>query len=78
MKLLKSYLEFIAEQDFNLIRDAGYDLKGIPDHCVLDKLLRYEGAIQRELSRACDRLERLQRHRNGEPVPPPLRLHLNR
>ena len=35
---------------------------------------RYETALQNHLDRALTRLERLQRRRAGEPVPPPLRL----
>jgi len=41
----------------------------IPNREVLDKILRYETTIERNLTRAFDRLERLQKHRRGEPVP---------
>jgi len=50
----------------------------IPSSKALDKLLRYETAIERNLNRAQDRLERLQRRRSGKPVPPPLNLKLTR
>jgi hypothetical protein len=51
----------------------------IPSGEALDKLLRYETAIERSLNRAQDRLERLQRRRrSGEAVPPPLNLKLTR
>jgi hypothetical protein len=35
-----------------------------------DNLLRYESLLYRELYRAMDQLERLQRQRKGENVPP--------
>ena len=42
----------------------------------LDKILRYETTIERSLTRAYERLERLQRRRLGEFVLPPLRIDL--
>lgn len=48
----------------------------IPNGDALDKILRYETTIERQLTRSVDRLERLQRRRQGEIVPPPLRVHL--
>ena len=54
------------------------DLHAIPHSDALDNILRYEAAIERELARACERLERLQRRRAGEPVPMPLRVRLSR
>jgi len=44
----------------------------------LDKILRYDSAIDRNLGRAYDRLERLQRRRKGEPVPLPVSVRLTR
>ena len=52
--------------------------QAIPNSDVVDKILRYETTIERSLHRAQDRLERLQRRRRGEPVPPPLSVHLSR
>ncbi len=43
----------------------------LPSAAVLDKILRYEGALDRQLYRAMNQLERLQRRREGEDVPPP-------
>jgi tetrahydromethanopterin S-methyltransferase subunit B len=48
----------------------------IPQRENLDRILRYETSIERNLSRSTDRLERLQRRRKGEPVPPPVRVRL--
>lgn len=48
----------------------------LPKDGTLDKILRYEAAIERNLGRALDRLERLQRRRKGEPVLPPVSMRL--
>jgi hypothetical protein len=50
----------------------------VPNREALDKILRYEAAIDRSLSRAVDRLEHLQRCRRGEAVLPPVRVRLTR
>jgi CRISPR/Cas system-associated endonuclease Cas1 len=44
----------------------------LPSEATLDKILRYETALERQLFRAMNQLERLQRRRLGEVVPPPL------
>lgn len=46
--------------------------RSLPDAAATDKILRYEIAIERQLYRAMNQLERLQRQRSGENVPPPL------
>jgi hypothetical protein len=38
----------------------------IPNSDALDKVLRYETTIERQLGRSVDRLERLQRRREGK------------
>ena len=45
---------------------------------TIDKLQRYEAHLWRILSRSMSELERLQRMRLGEAVPPPLKLELSR
>ena len=40
----------------------------------MDTLLRYETANERQLNRAIDQLERLQRQRAGDYVPPPVKV----
>jgi CRISPR/Cas system-associated endonuclease Cas1 len=50
----------------------------LPSPAVLDKILRYEGALERQLYRAMNQLERLQRRREGEDVPPPVTMQLSR
>ncbi len=50
----------------------------LPPADATDKLLRYETHRDRQLYRAMDQLERLQRQRRGENVPPPLNINLGR
>jgi hypothetical protein len=50
----------------------------LPEVDTTDKLLRYEAHLERQLYRAMDQLERLQRQRRGENVPPPLNINLGR
>ena len=52
-------------------------LGSIPDKDELDRLLRYEGAIERQLYKAINQLERQQRLRNGDNVPAPLALDVD-
>lgn len=50
----------------------------LPSAPVLEKILRYESALERQLYRAMNQLERLQRRREGEDVPPPVTMQLAR
>jgi len=59
-----------------LASDNEYDRHAIPNAEVMDKILRYEAAIERSLDRAIARLERLQRRRKGESVLPPVSVRL--
>jgi hypothetical protein len=52
------------------------ELTLIPSSDEVNKITRYASAVDRELHRSLDLLERLQRRRKGEPVPPPLSVHL--
>jgi hypothetical protein len=52
-------------------------LGSIPKKDELDRLLRYEGAIERQFYRAMNQLERLQRLRSGDKVPAPVELDVN-
>jgi hypothetical protein len=78
MKRAKKSIEYQAEQKFESMMNLVFDRAAIPNRDGLDKLLRYEAAIERDLSRALDRLERLQRRRKGEPVPPPVSVRSTR
>lgn len=46
--------------------------RNVPDGPGLDRLLRYEAHLSREFDRTLAQLERLQRMRLGQPVPPKL------
>ncbi|MGA2221813.1 MAG: hypothetical protein ABSH21_08565 [Verrucomicrobiia bacterium] len=48
----------------------------LPSSDVLDKIMRYETTLERQLYRAMNQLERLQRRRNGEVVPPPITMEV--
>ncbi len=62
----------------DLARDAEARSFSLPPAEATDKLLRYEAHLDRQLYRAMDELERLQRRRRGENVPPPLNINLGR
>ena len=49
----------------------------LPSEAALDKILRYETALDRQLFRAMNQLERLQRRRQGEHVPAPLAVDIS-
>jgi len=52
-------------------------LGNIPSKNELDRLLRYEGAIERQLYKALNQLERIQRLRAGDNVPAPVEVNLD-
>ena len=58
--------------------DAEARAGSLPPEDAADKLLRYEAHLDRQLYRAMDQLERLQRQRRGENVPPPLNINLGK
>jgi len=49
----------------------------LPSIEVLDKIMRYETMLERKRDRAMIQLERLQRRRLGEAVPPPLTMEVS-
>ena len=51
--------------------------RSIPEGPQLDRLLRYEAAISREIDRTLNQLERHQRTRLGQHVPAPINLNVN-
>ncbi|MFX0200978.1 MAG: hypothetical protein ACFFCW_33075 [Candidatus Hodarchaeota archaeon] len=52
-------------------------LGNIPSKAELDRLLRYEGSIERQLYKALNQLERLQRLRAGDNVPAPVEVDVD-
>ena len=61
-----------------LAGDAEARSFSLPPVDAADKLLRYEAHLDRQLYRAMDQLERVQRQRRGENVPPPLNINLGK
>jgi len=72
------FIEQVARLRSSADRENAIAKHVIPDNYALDRLLRYENTIERQLGRTVDRLERLQRRRQGEMTPPPLSVHLTR
>jgi hypothetical protein len=50
---------------------------GLPSPEVLEKIMRYETKLERQMYRAMAQLERLQRMRQGETIPPPLTMEVS-
>jgi hypothetical protein len=63
-KLIAS-LEQLSNRRWTNIMETAIGQHAIPNREALDRLLRYETTIDRSLTRALDRLERLQRRRRG-------------
>jgi len=59
-------------------KDSEYQRVSIPEDVAMDRILRYERHAERQLYRAMDQLERLQRKRRGEFLPLPLKLEIER
>ena len=57
---------------------AGQAADVLPSAEVLEKIMRYEGSLDRQLYRAMNQLERLQRRRDGEEVGAPLMMDVMR
>jgi hypothetical protein len=49
----------------------------LPGRPALDRILRYEASLERQLYRAMNQLERLQRLRKGDNVPPPITMDVS-
>lgn len=60
-----------CEKRENLEEQARQAADALPPPEIVDKLLRYTKALEQQLFRAMNQLERLQRRRLGENVPPP-------
>jgi hypothetical protein len=72
-ELQQSKADDLAEPEFaplsNPEMDSLTDYLFLPEKEELDKLMRYEAMINRELNHAIAELERLQARRKGEPIP---------
>jgi hypothetical protein len=73
-----SILEGYATERENLAFHGEARSFSLPPEDATDKRLRSEAHLDRQLYRATDQLERVQRQRRGETVPPPLKINLGR
>jgi hypothetical protein len=67
-----AFLEQLGKRRWTNVTEVATGQHAIPNDEALDKILRYETAIDRGLGRALDRLDRPQSRRSGERLPPPL------
>ena len=77
LEMMSTFKEYAKGRE-NLAVDAEARSFSLPPTHATDKLLRYEAHLDRQLYRAMDQLERVQRQRRGENVPPPLSINLGR
>jgi hypothetical protein len=77
LKKLSLFKEFALECE-SLAGDSEARRFSLPPVHAADKILRHESHWDRQLYRAMDQLERLQRQRRGENVPPPLNINLGK
>jgi len=64
------------ERDYQLALQVKRKLGCMPDGSDIDRLLKYEGSLERQFYRALNELERLQRMRSGDHVPAPVNINL--
>ncbi len=62
---------------FGREREVGGASRELPKAPELDRLLRYEASLERSFDRTLSQLERLQRMRAGQAVPPELKVRLS-
>lgn len=51
--------------------------QNVPDDPRAERLVRYEASLERAFDRTLTELERVQRMRKGQPIPPPLKLDIS-
>jgi CRISPR/Cas system-associated endonuclease Cas1 len=69
LESLGTFKEYVLERE-KLAVDTEARSFSLPSADATDKLLRYEAHFDRQFYRAMDELERLQRRRKGENIPP--------
>ncbi|MGO9062751.1 MAG: hypothetical protein ACLQU2_36125 [Candidatus Binataceae bacterium] len=83
-ELLEMMLENLARHERELRKQERTDLEiarqslSIPHGRGLECIQRYETTIKRDMYRAMDQLEHLQRRRRGEPPPPTVNVNVSR
>ena len=76
IKALKSNVWLVIDK-----MDESYNLplsRSLPNKEAVDRILRYETAIERQLYRAINELERLQRRKRGEVASPTINVEVSR
>ena len=74
-----SHLRDFKDRELGLLEaSARFACLQLPSAEATENMLRYETTIRRQLERAIDQLERLQRLRKGESIPAPLSINLRR
>ncbi len=76
LEKLKGLLSMMDENEANE-EDARINADFLPSREAAEKLLRYETTLERQVYRALNQLERLQRQRRGELVPPPVSIEVS-
>jgi len=66
-----------AERNDALAAEHNLEALNLPSDQARNTVLRYAASIDRQLYRALNQLERIQRQRRGEPVPPPVSLSVS-
>jgi len=76
IEILKQLEKALEEDDAQRV---AYKTSGavIPGAEISDRLMRYETHLSREIERILNRLERLQRMRRGQPVPPQVDVNIS-
>jgi hypothetical protein len=72
-----SWRQSDCEERENKAEEAQQAANVLPSADTLEKILRYETALERQLFRAMNQLERLQRRRLGEDVPAPVTVEVS-
>ena len=73
-------MDFMQEEcdtDKEHSEQAHEDAANLPPAKVMDKIMRYETKLERQLYRAMAQLERIQRMRRGEAIPAPLSVEVS-
>jgi hypothetical protein len=65
-------LKTVRQEQMNVEDAMRRSVAMLPSGEFLEKIVRYESALQRQLNRSMNQLERLQRRRLGENVPAPV------
>jgi hypothetical protein len=87
---VRKFLDFVQEsishleemdkklKSFDVLRERQERTSAsVPEPARLDRLLKYSASLERDFDRTLNQLERLQRIRTGQPVPPQLNVNIS-